>query len=245
MKVFDLARMAEISIEELVAVIVRVSGMPRLRGPVRPAVTTKAAHHRERRRRARSGPTSTIDPSHFEPPAKPPSLAELAGRVTLRELDAIVSHWVLAVVLHESKWNLSHAAVRLGTSRRTLRQQWRKVRALRLDEVTTTQGRPFARRRSSLPPPSLRTLLGRGASFSEIRDAVRRWFVSVTIAHTEGNRTHAAEALGTSRRAVRRLLRPAKERSEAGSGAHDDRSEGIELPPEPRPRRGVQTREPT
>lgn len=202
-KVWELARLADMSVEQLIDAVVRASGLPAIPWPRSPRQPVAI----RRDRNGQGGNRSIIAPTeHFTPPSRPPPLASMVGRSTLRELDAAVDYWVLATSLHEHAWNVNRTAMRLGMARRDLRARWTKLRSL--PRKAPNPGRRGSS--SDLPsfpePPSLPGLLAGGATRAAIRDAVRQWFVTCTVAVAGGNRTHAASTLDVSRRRVREIL---------------------------------------
>lgn len=206
-KVWELARLGEISVEQLIARVIRASGLPSI-----PKLGSLARHGQEKRPRARK----VVAPAEgWTPPTEPPALEGLPGRITLVELDALVDYWALSVTLEAHAWNVSHAAARLGMSRRDLRNHWLEVRNLPPEAVAATHS-GGSRSLPPLPaPPSLAEMLADGVKLADIRSAARRWLVKCTVELEGGNRTYAAESLGTSRRAVRVYL--------AAYAAHDAR----------------------
>lgn len=114
-KVWELARLAGASVEQVIAVVVRAARLPDF---TRSAPTDAG----------RAAALATLR-GRVAPPTEPPPLVELVGRATLRELDVVVDRWVLALVLHEHDWNVA----RLDISRRALRGRWAKVRDLPAD----------------------------------------------------------------------------------------------------------------
>ena len=184
-KVWELARLAGASVEQVIAVVVRAASLPDF-SRLAPTDAGRAAALATLRGRV-------------APPTDPPPLAELVGRATLRELDVVVDRWVLALVLHEHDWNVTHAAARLAISRRALRGRWAKIRDLPL-VAAGTQPSP-----SPPEPPSPGLILSHGGTLADVHDAARRWFVERTLERTGGNLTHAALALKASRRFVRAL----------------------------------------
>lgn len=197
-KVWELAHLGEISVDRLIARVVRASGLPSF-----PMLGSVASRGRKKRPTTRK----MVAPAEgWTPPSEPPALEGLPGRITLAELDALVDYWALSVTLEAHAWNVSRAAARLGIARRGLRHHWRKVRDLSPEALAATHS-VSSRLLPPLPaPPSLAKMLADGVKLAAIRDAARRWLVTCTIELRGGNRTHVAENLGTSRRRVRELL---------------------------------------
>lgn len=197
-KVWELAKLGELSVERLIAKVVRASKLPSI------PVPGLVARHRQKER---STVRKVVAPSAgWMPPPKPPALGALPGRITLVELDALVDYWALSVTLHTYAWNVSQAAARLGIARRSLRHHWRKVRKLSPEAVAATH-RGGSTSLPPLPaPPSLAKMLADGVKLPDIRSSARRWLVTCTVELKSGNRTHAAETLGTSRRSIRAHL---------------------------------------
>lgn len=181
-RVRELARVAGISVDELAKRVMRAAGVGALVLPKSPAKRTRMP--------ALSG---------WE--VAEPVLADLLGRATCAEVEAIADRWVLGRVLGEHRGNVTRAAAQLGVSRRQLRTRWAKVREL----PATRSG--LVGEAVEPAPPSLRELLERGASYGEIRAAVRRWLIEGTLARLGGNVTRAADVLGISRAALRRRRR--------------------------------------
>lgn len=198
LKVRDLARLGEMSLEQLAAKVIEASALPRLQNQ---GTATRPAGKKRRLVRMVAAPLGS-----WAPPTEPPALEGLLGRIKLRELDALVDYWALSVTLREHEWNVTHAAAHLGTSRRALRVHWRMARNLSPDLVALAwsgHGRPWP----SLPaPPPLATMLADGVRLATIRNAARQWLVTCTLELRSGNRSQAAENLGTTRRSVREHL---------------------------------------
>lgn len=235
MRVGELARIAEISVEQLVALVMgaagHVDGAHASGGPLPHAVSTEQAlilvelppatggrRRRHRRRRVRS----VITPKgRFTLPREPP-LLDMLGRATLEALDDVVDYWALAVVFHAHDWNLSRSAMRLGTSRRRLRVRWAELRARPRPQWDPAP--PGLAERVS-PPLSFAGILAGGGTLVELRGASRRWFVASTLAITGENRTHAAVRLGVSRRRVRELRGSTADGPRAGAQLGETRAD--------------------
>jgi DNA-binding protein Fis len=175
LKVRELARAGQTSIEVLVEEVLREAGLDALG-----LLGAVADHGRA---------------------CAEPAFAGLPGRATFAEVEAIVDRWVLGRVLEAYGGNVTHAAARLGISRRRLRTRWARVREL-----------PAARDRGvvepvGLAPPSLADMLERRVSLADIRETVGWWLVEATLARLDGNVTRSAAVLGISRAALRRRRR--------------------------------------
>lgn len=230
LKVWELARLGEISVERLIARVVRASGLPNI-------PTLGSVGGRSERKRLVTRKVFEPD-ERWTPPAEPPALEGLPGRITLEELDAIVDYWALSVTLHDCAWNVTHAAARLGIARRGLRFRWRRVRDLS-PELVAAAWSGSSRPLPSLPapPPPLAKMLAEGVRLAEIRRVAGQWFVKCTMELKGGNRTHAAENLGTTRRHVREILAAYAAAHETGGASEVSSSE---TPPKTsKPRGGV------
>lgn len=201
-KVWELACLADMRIEQVIEMVVHASGLPAI--PLDRPSGQRAA------RRAHNGPggnRSVITPIEpFSPPRRPPMLARMVGRATLREVDALVERWALATVLDANAWNVTRTAKQLGMSRHDLRDRWTKLRSMPREVLN-----PGARRATNIlppmpEPPSLPGLLEGGATLTDVRDAARGWFVTCTATLNGGNRTQTAATLDVSRRRVREIL---------------------------------------
>jgi DNA-binding NtrC family response regulator len=124
------------------------------------------------------------------------------GHLTHHELHRVVDRWLLGRVLREEGDNVSHAAKRLGISRRTLREH--RDRALdRSVDAWMTSTPPHAASADTPPPPSLTTVLEGGGTYRDVRKAVDRWLIGGTLAREQNNVTWAARSLGMSRKDLR------------------------------------------
>jgi DNA-binding NtrC family response regulator len=125
------------------------------------------------------------------------------GRVTHRELHRVVDRWLLGRVLAEEGDNVSHAAQRLGISRRTLREHRDRAREPSVGRWLA-DGAPRHAASPDVPePPSLGAVLDRGGRYRDVRKAVDRWLIGGTLAQQQGNVTWAARSLGMSRKDLR------------------------------------------
>ncbi|WP_407674612.1 helix-turn-helix domain-containing protein [Paraliomyxa miuraensis] len=126
----------------------------------------------------------------------------MLGRATRGEIMVVVDRWVLGRVLEACEWNITHAANRLETNRRSIRERWAAVRGPRV-------GERVAKLASADPPrsepagPSLAEMLDRGATLRQIHRAVDRWLVDRTLTAEEGNVSSSARSVGVSRRFLR------------------------------------------
>lgn len=197
MKVEQLARLVGVGVTEVVAVVL---GSPpaRLRAPTTPAgasrPTTTATP-----RATTSGPRTTTAPA---PAATEPPLAAMFGQVTHHELHRVVDRWLLGRVLGEESDNVSHAAKRLGISRRTLREHRDRSHDPQVDAWMSGTP-PHAASSDAPPPPSLSAVVEAGGTYRDVRAAVDRWLLGSTLEREQGNVTWAARSLGMSRKDLR------------------------------------------
>ena len=198
LKVWELARLGEISVERLIARVVRASDLPSL--PVLESVARPVAKKRP------NACTVVAPTGSWMPPTEPPALEGLPGRITLEDLDALVNYWALSVTLQEHAWNVTHAAARLSIGRRALRVRWQRVLDLSPDLVAVAWSESSGPLPSLPAPPPLAKMLADGVSLAALRKAARSWLVTCTMTLEGGNRTSAAESLGTTRRSVREHL---------------------------------------
>jgi DNA-binding NtrC family response regulator len=202
MKVEQLARLAGLGVEELVATVMAAG--PDVSAPPARVSNGTPAPTRTRARRAQSAREATTpDPSPVAAPTPyEPPLAAMFGHVTHRELHRVVDRWLLERVLAEEGGNVSHAASRLGISRRTLREH--RVRA---SDPSVDRWALAADRAADAPdvpaPPSLAAVLTGGGSYRDIRKSVDRWLIGGTLAREHGNVTRTASSLGMSRKDLR------------------------------------------
>ena len=199
MKVEQLARLVGVGVAEVVAVVL---GSPpaRLRAPTTPAgasrPTTTATP-----RATTSGPRTTTAPAPA-PAATEPPLAAMFGQVTHHELHRVVDRWLLGRVLGEESDNVSHAAKRLGISRRTLREHRDRSHDPQVDAWMSGTP-PHAGSSDAPPPPSLSAVVEAGGTYRDVRAAVDRWLLGSTLEREQGNVTWAARSLGMSRKDLR------------------------------------------
>jgi DNA-binding NtrC family response regulator len=132
-----------------------------------------------------------------------PPLAAMFGYVTHHELHRVVDRWLLGRVLHEEGDNVSHAAKRLGISRRTLREHRDRASDPSVDPWTTGGALPHEPLPDAPTPPSLGAVLERGGSYRDVRKAVDRWLIGGTLAREQNNVTWASRSLGMSRKDLR------------------------------------------
>lgn len=197
MKVEQLARLVGLGVEELVVLVVGAR-------PTGPEVTNRPAAAapppaRTRTRRSTSERATPPEPAAAGATAEPP-LAAMLGQVTHRELHRVVDRWLLGRVLAEEGGNVSHAATRLGISRRTLREHRHRASDPAVDRWVTAAALPAP----DVPePPSLGEVLARGGSYRDVRKAVDRWLIGSTLAREDGNVTRTASSLGMSRKDLR------------------------------------------
>lgn len=117
-----------------------------------------------------------------------------------------MDYWALSVTLRDHEWNVTHAAARLGMARRALRVHWRSARNLSPDLLAQAWSSRTSPHPSLLAPPPLATMLADRVRLETIRSAARQWLVVSTLELRSGNRSQAAEDLGTTRRSVREHL---------------------------------------
>lgn len=211
LRVRELARIADLSIERLVAEVLRAEGLPALRSLDREPP------------KVYSGPPSTLVPIPGAVPPGEPALVELAGRATLREIEAIVDRWLLGFVLQANDWNVSRSARRLGVSRRFLRERWAAVLQLAIEPAGAGLEGSVEGVASGPAPPSLAGILAGGGTYREVRRAVRGWLVGWALELEGGNVTRAAKVLGWVRRDVRKIRGVL-----AGGGAGDESAQGTD-----------------
>lgn len=198
MKVAQLARLAGFGVEELASLVL---GAP----PNRRETASSTGATRPTTDVASAGSTSPRAAAHGMPPSgssPEPPLAAMFGRATHHELHRVVDRWLLGRVLHEANDNVSHAAKRLGISRRTLREHRDRARDPGVDTWTT--GTPPHEPSPGTPePPSLTAVLEGGGTYRDIRTVVDRWLIGGTLAREQNNVTWAARSLGMSRKDLR------------------------------------------
>lgn len=129
-----------------------------------------------------------------------PRLGEVVVRGSLCEIKEIVDRWLLGFVLEAHDGNITHAARRLGISRRRLRKRWAEIRGN--DPSAGSRG-GTAMSRGGVHAPSMAKILAEGGGHAEVHEAVVRWVVGLSLAEHEGNVSRVALALGISRRVVR------------------------------------------
>jgi DNA-binding NtrC family response regulator len=198
MKVEQLARFAGIEVEALVHVVL---GAPSTRsapsGHNGTSRSTTALVTERSNGRAAARSVARTSTGTDEPP-----LAAMFGRLTHHELHRVVDRWLLGRVLREESDNVSHAAKRLGISRRTLREH--RDRALDPGvDAWMSDAPPHEASPDVPPPPSLTTVLEGGGSYRDVRKVVDRWLIGGTLAREQNNVTWAARSLGMSRKDLR------------------------------------------
>lgn len=124
------------------------------------------------------------------------------GQVTHHELHRVVDRWLLGRVLGEESDNVSHAAKRLGISRRTLREHRDRSHDPQVDAWMSGTP-PHAASSDAPPPPSLSAVVEAGGTYRDVRAAVDRWLLGSTLEREQGNVTWAARSLGMSRKDLR------------------------------------------
>lgn len=197
MKVEQLARLVGVGVADIVAVVL---GAPasRPRAPARPAGARRPTTTAPPRATSSEARTSTA-PARA---ATEPPLAAMFGNVTHHELHRVVDRWLLGRVLGEEGDNVSHAAKRLGISRRTLREHRDRSHDPQVDAWMS--GTPqHAASSDAPPPPSLSAVVEAGGTYRDVRAAVDRWLLGSTLEREQGNVTWAARSLGMSRKDLR------------------------------------------
>lgn len=197
MRVQQLAQLVGIGVED-VAKLVLGSPSARRKAPASSngasrSTTSVTADRSTERVTARATPSVA---------ASEPPLAAMFGRLTHHELHRVVDRWLLGRVLREEGDNVSHAAKRLGISRRTLREHRDRARDPSVDPwVSVTP--PHAPLPDTPEPPSLSAVLEAGGSYRDIRKTVDKWLIGGTLAREQNNVTWAARSLGMSRKDLR------------------------------------------
>jgi DNA-binding NtrC family response regulator len=201
MKVDQLARLAGVEVEELVAIVLGAPSTHR-RSPSGASRSTSSpsAEGATSRPAARSSGRAVAHSSEATPE---PPLAAMFGHLTHHELHRVVDRWLLGRVLREEGDNVSHAARRLGISRRTLREHRDRASDPSVDPWTKTGALPHEPLPDVPAPPSLGAVLERGGSYRDVRKAVDRWLIGGTLAREQSNVTWAARSLGMSRKDLR------------------------------------------
>lgn len=199
MKVEQLARFAGIEVASLVHIVLGASAHPEpsgRNGTSRPTTTARATTAPPNGRASRRAPARASAGSD-EPP-----LAAMFGHLTHHELHRVVDRWLLGRVLREEDDNVSHAAKRLGISRRTLREHRDRARDPGVDAWMSGTP-PHAASADTPQPPSLTAVLEGGGSYRDVRKVVDRWLIGGTLAREQNNVTWAARSLGMSRKDLR------------------------------------------
>lgn len=211
MKVEQLARLVGLEVEALVAIVAgarparREADTPSLAGRPEATSTTARSTGRSSGHSVAPRAAAPLSPSlaaGAASEAPEPPLAAMFGHVTHRELHRVVDRWLLDRVLAEEGGNVSHAALRLGISRRTLREHRDRAHDPAVDRWVNEA--PLVAPSAAAPePPSLDAVLTRGGSYRDLRKAVDRWLIGGTLAREHGNITRTALDLGMSRKDLR------------------------------------------
>jgi len=198
----QLARLVGVGVEDVVAI---VFGAPSAR---RRAPTPRAGASRSTKTTTTTATTETTrasTPAARTAPASvasEPPLAAMFGHVTHHELHRVVDRWLLGRVLQEEGDNVSHAAKRLGISRRTLREHRDRARDPQVDAWMSSTP-PHAASPDTPEPPSLSAVVEAGGAYRDVRMAVDRWLIGGTLEREQSNVTWAARSLGMSRKDLR------------------------------------------
>lgn len=201
MKVEQLARLAGLGVEELAKLVLDAPSSrhaaPSHNGANRSTTTHVTQANPERSEARLAAPTASSTTGTDEPP-----LAAMFGHLDHHELHRVVDRWLLGRVLQAEGDNVSHAAKRLGISRRTLREH--RDRALDPSVDAWMSGAPpHAPSPDTPPPPSLAEVLEAGGTYRDVRKAIDRWLIGGTLAREQNNVTWAARSLGMSRKDLR------------------------------------------
>lgn len=145
---------------------------------------------------------ATSPSAHTASVASEPPLAAMFGHATHHELHRVVDRWLLDRVLREEGDNVSHAATRLGISRRTLREHRDRARDPQVDAWMSSTP-PHTASPDTPQPPVLSAVVEAGGTYRDVRMAVDRWLLGSTLEREQGNVTWAARNLGMSRKDLR------------------------------------------
>lgn len=205
MKVEQLARLVGVRVEDLVALVFGAPSArrrpPAPRGgasrPIETTTTTAATTSTGTTRATSPGARTASSSGASEPP-----LAAMFGHVTHHELHRVVDRWLLGRVLQEEDDNVSHAAKRLGISRRTLREHRDRASDSQVDAWMSSTP-PHAASPGTPEPPSLSAVIEGGGTYRDVRIAVDRWLLGGTLEREQSNVTWAARSLGMSRKDLR------------------------------------------
>lgn len=204
MKVERLARLVGLRVDELVATVMDARPGPGPSGTTPAIKPAPAKVHRAPTDAGPPAPTATAEPvaEVVATPSSEPPLAAMFGQLTHRELHRVVDRWLLGRVLAEEDGNVSHAAQRLGISRRTLREHRDRAQDPSVDRWAT-RAQSMASVADVPEPPSLSPLLTSGGSYRDLRTAIDRWLIGGILAREQNNVTRAARCLGMSRKDLR------------------------------------------
>lgn len=196
MKVEQLARLVGVGVEDVVAIVL---GAPstRPRAPVNGAGASRSTKAATTDAKRATSPGTGTTSAASEPP-----LAAMFGHATHHELHRVVDRWLLGRVLREEGDNVSHAAKRLGISRRTLREHRDRARDPQVDAWMSSTP-PHVASPDTPEPPALSAVVEAGGTYRDVRMAVDRWLLGNTLDRQQGNVTWAARNLGMSRKDLR------------------------------------------
>ena len=211
MRVHLLAELAGITVGELAALILADDGM---RSP-EPSPKSRAPSRSKRSRKSTDPSPSTPTPSRTRrreprPPkskraaAKGRSKTQLAlfddgPTPTLAELHEALDRWLIGEAIEQMNGNITHAAERLATHRKRVRNRWAEVRDIDALELQ----RRLARIQATEPSPTLEDLRAIG-TLAAVHDAVDHWALGAALTQEEGNLSAAARRLAISRRTLRK-----------------------------------------
>ncbi len=195
MTIAELAKKVDMSVEALVEMVLSPSP-----GNGSPSSAAGAATH-TRAARPRANANYGKSARLRKPSAKASTMSRSSitrGKTTsLREVHEALDRWMIGALLDEEEGNISRTAVRLGISRKGLRERWARVSHLNLREVK----RRFDRTGVDEPPTQqeLRAL----ETHAAMREAVDRWLLGGVLEQEQGNITFAARRLSSNRKHVR------------------------------------------
>ena len=201
MRVQQLAQLVGLGVGDVVEIVLGVPSDQHSRPSGRNGASRPTHSVAFERTPSRLAPLPSASPSTSVDTSEPP-LAAMFGHLTRHELHRVVDRWLLGRVLHEEADNVSHAAKRLGISRRTLREHRDRARDASVDPWLSGDP-PHAASPDTPEPPSLSALLERGGSYRDIRKAIDRWLIGGTLVREQNNVTWAARSLGMSRKDLR------------------------------------------
>ena len=190
MRVQQLAELAGITVEQLVALVGTDGAQPPLNGRAKAthALSTKVTESRNLHRNGgRTRPRAPSSPTR-----------EDAATPTLREVHEALDRWLLGTVLEQTDGNITHAAESLGVTRKRVRTRWAEVHALEVQELS----RRLAQFGGSAPPPTPERLHALG-TYNAVHEAIDHWVLGQVLDQEAGNITLTARRLDISRRRLR------------------------------------------